>query len=379
MDSAALATTVANRHGEPTDASQETPQEAKHETLHEVTLHEVALHETPDSSQTATSLPLGAPVSRAPVFPISRASRASLGTSAHAPHVLSEREEAILYAIARLHWLTAEQVTHLFYRRGSLEFVRAMLKRLTVTGYLARLRLPRATPGNAPWVYALARRGLATLQGTHDTMQDAGLPPLNRFRPAEQAEKSYLFLTHTLRVNDFLIAALLLPHRMPQVALADWKHERELRRSPVHLRTARGELQTVIPDAWLDFSLAGRARMSLLLELDRGTIEQQAFMRKVRGLLALAAGPYAATFGTTSLTLVFATTAGPTHAERIVTWCEQTLRSLHQEATASLFLIGALPPGALDPLEVFLAPRWTQPFVQQPTPLLDLAAATRFA
>lgn len=162
------------------------------------------------------------------------------------------------------------------------------------------------------------------------------------------------------------------------MALASFQHERDLRRRPIHLRTARSELQTVIPDAFLDFHLDGRSRMSLLLELDRGTVEQQAFTRKVRGLLALAAGPYAATFGTTSLTIVFATTAGDARVQRIVTWCEQTLRALGQETSARLFLVGALPPGALDPVDVFLAPRWYQPFVEQPMPLLDLAAATHF-
>lgn len=66
----------------------------------------------------------------------------------------------------------------------------------------------------------------------------------------------------------------------------------------------------IVPDGWLDLLLAGNLQMCLVLELDRGTLEQRAWRRKVRSLLAYARSPYQERFGTTSLTVAVVTTAG---------------------------------------------------------------------
>ncbi len=288
--------------------------------------------------------------------------------------ILAAREDAILYAVYRYHFLTAAMVMHLLYSRGSLAYVRVLLKRLTQAGYLQRLRLPNVTVGNTPWVYTLARRGITYLAA-------AGYTDFARFRPSEQQEHSYLFLSHTLAVNDVLIAAARLPRTAPDVVLADFQHERALRQTPVMVTTAQGERIGIVPDGWLDFHLGGVARMCVLLELDRGTIEQRAFKRKLRGLVAYAAGPYQTVFGTTSLTVAIATTAGEQRAARLRVWCEQVLRELHEEQNADLFLITSLPPatgtttgGELDPTHLFLAPVWSQPLRQTAVPLLELSA-----
>src|SRR5262249_46251168 len=97
-----------------------------------------------------------------------------------------------------------------------------------------------------------------------------------------------------------------------------------------------------------------------------------------------AAGPYQAAFGTSSLTVALATTAGALRAERLRGWCEQVLRDLHAEAGADLFLITHLSTSstgsrgdqtggvAADPGHLFLDPIWWQPFRQTPVALLDL-------
>jgi hypothetical protein len=111
--------------------------------------------------------------------------------------------------------------------------------------------------------------------------------------------------------------------------------------------------------------------MCLVLELDRGTVEQRAFTRKLRGLLAYAGGPYQEQFETTSLTILIATTAGEQRAKKLVQWCERVLRQQHLEAEADLFLITALDPGATTPTRFFLSPIWQQPFEQTPRCLVD--------
>jgi hypothetical protein len=142
----------------------------------------------------------------------------------------------------------------------------------------------------------------------------------------------------------------------------------------VRVTPARGETLAVIPDAWLDVHVAQRARVCVLLELDRGTTEQRPFKRKLRALLAYADGPYQAQFDTESMTVAIATTAGPHRAQQILAWCEQVLRELSRQDDADIFLVGTVPPEGIDPRTFFLAPVWRQPFASAPSPLFDLAA-----
>lgn len=331
----------------------------------------------------------------------------SSGSSAGPCPILSAADEAILRLLAIYHFLLADQVRRLRgYRPGSLDFVRAALKRLVERAFVVRLRLPRASAGNAPWVYTVSQQGYSYLAaatarfGTGDDAgfdagagADAGLDAdalvekSKRFRPAETYERSYLFLTHTLAVNDFLIAAALLSRQTPDVVLVQMRHERDLKRAPVRVTLGHvaigsdsdrqfGQQQhqgvAVIPDGWLDFHIKGAAQLCVALELDRGTEEEYAFKRKLRALLAYAAGPYQTAFGTDSLTVAFATTAGTRRAERMRVWCEQVLRTEQQEQEADLFYVTSLPEGELDPQTVFLAPIWARPFANDRVPLVEL-------
>lgn len=279
--------------------------------------------------------------------------------------LVSERDDAILQALYRYQFLTVDQVVTLFYAPASVEYVRVRLKRLYTAGYVTRLRLPRAAAGNAPWVYTLARQGITYLKA-------AGFSEFVTFELDSQ-QHSWLFLNHTLSVNDFLIAAELLHQQVPEVVLADMRHERVLRRHPVPISLSQGETMTLVPDGWLDFHLRQTARMCVLLELDMGTIEQKAFKRKLRGLLAFLTGPtYQELFGTPSVTVAIATTAGDSRAARIRSWIEQVLRAQQQEQEAEFFLVASLPQGTLDAQHVFLTPCWQQPFGQAPLSLLTL-------
>lgn len=279
--------------------------------------------------------------------------------------VLSGSDDALLRRISTFYFLTAEQATRLLYRPGSLKYVRDKLKRLAAAGYLHRLRLPSATAGNTAFVYTLGSKGMTYLS-------TAGVSEVARFRPAEQDERSYLFLSHTLAVNDVLIAATRLHDAVPAARLVDFLHERMLRSMPVAVQTGVGERMSIVPDAWMDFHLNNTARMSIVLELDRGTIEQVAFKRKLRGLVAFAQGPYQEAFHSPSLTIAVATTAGAHRCQLMRSWCEQVLTALHQEGEAEVFLFTALPAGALAPATLFLEAVWQQPFTTRPVTLLEL-------
>jgi hypothetical protein len=279
----------------------------------------------------------------------------------------------LLRAIHTYAYLTAEQVCHLYYSPGSLEYVRRQLKRLADESYLQRLRLPATRSGNPPFVYRLAQQGRAYLTA-------AGLASSKRFRPAEHWEHSALFLGHTLAVNDVLIAGVRLEEEVAGVRLLEMRHEQTLKRTPMTVTLGQGDEQgagspptttTLAADGWLDYALPS-GRMSVLLELDRGTEGRDAFGRKLRALIACAGGPYAAYFGSGSLNVAVATTSGARRAQALLEWCEQALRASGSLDLATVFLVAAIPPGALDACQTFLAPIWWQPFGRQAVSLLRL-------
>ena len=114
--------------------------------------------------------------------------------------VLTTAEEKILTLFTTYPYLTGEQVTKRLYSSGSARYVSAKLKALTQEKFLYRLQ--RETI-NFPYVYCLGIRGVRYLQSLGFDI------PV--FHPSEHTHHRPQFLTHTLCVNDFLIAASLLP------------------------------------------------------------------------------------------------------------------------------------------------------------------------
>src|SRR5690349_16372703 len=109
--------------------------------------------------------------------------------------ILSERDGLLLQAIYDLHFLTAEQVTRLYFSPGSLTHVRVILKGLADAGYLSRLKMPTSQDGIKPYVYTLGKSGVRYLKA-------AGFTEFSRVSPSEHLSHSFLFLEHTLGIND---------------------------------------------------------------------------------------------------------------------------------------------------------------------------------
>jgi len=186
------------------------------------------------------------------------------------PFIVGPADAPILAALGRYFYLTATQLTRLLYAPTSHTYAQARLKRLTDANYLQRIFLPRPTrTGSAPFVYTLARKGI-------NALIEWGRPVDRRYRRAEVRETSYLYLAHTLALNDVLIALELLCRRDPRVRVIALRHERELKRAPVQVRLPDGTTAGVIPDAWVDLRLAGQYQECYAVELDRGTTGQQA-------------------------------------------------------------------------------------------------------
>jgi len=279
--------------------------------------------------------------------------------------ILGPADLQLLLAFGRYFYLTATQLTRLFYAPTSHTYAQARLKRLADGGYLQRIFLPRPSrTGSAPLVYTLARRGLQALDAW-------GRPVARRYRPAEVRETSYLHLAHTLALNDLLIALECFCRRESRVTIAGWRHERELKLQPVGVQLSDGTRAGVIPDAWLDLRLAGRYQECYVVELDRGTTEQKAWRRKLAALVAYSDGPYQAAFGTPSLTIVVAT-PDERRCQQLLRWTEAELRAIQREDAANLVRLTGAQPGGEDPTDIFEAASWWTPFRAAPGPLLDL-------
>lgn len=275
-------------------------------------------------------------------------------------------DDAVLRAVFRYYYLSSRQLCRLLYSPGSLTYVQAKLKQLTDAGLLQRIWLPRpAAHGSAPSVYTLARKGLNYLAGVGIDVDR------RRYRPSEQREHAYLFLEHTLAVNDVLMSAELLSRVQPEYTLARMLHERDLKRRPVQVQDDDGRMIAVVPDGWLDLRVKAAYQVCLALELDRGTEEQKVWRRKIRGLLAYANGPYQDSFQTKSLTIAVVATSGDKRLLQLLRWTESELTARHEQGQGDLFVFTAIRPNAADLADLFFSRRWYQPFGDQPIALLD--------
>ena len=79
------------------------------------------------------------------------------------PFVLSLQRHNYLQAILAHRGLTAEQLTRLLYKPGSLTYVRVIAKELADQKYLTRIHFPTVSTGSSPFVYSLGIRGLRYL------------------------------------------------------------------------------------------------------------------------------------------------------------------------------------------------------------------------
>lgn len=269
---------------------------------------------------------------------------------------LKPPHESILKSLLTYYYLTAKQVCRLHYSPGSFTRVEKLLKELRDNGYLQWDFLPvKRRFGSSPAYYMLTKRGIAYLRHLG---KDVSLLPY----PSEKKELKSLFLPHTMTINDFLIASSLLPNVAPDVCLCEMRHELLLK------RTMKGP---VIPDGWLDFRRSTE-QICFWLEVDRGTEDVRIFKEKIRSLVRFAKTGYEEVFHTSSITIVFATTAGNLRLQNMLIWTQQTLSEMGETQEADLFRFGVIPEGELNPTWLFFEPFWTVPWSDTPLSLLDL-------
>lgn len=281
---------------------------------------------------------------------------------------ITPAKRALLTVLARYHYLTARQATRLLYAATSLTRAQMFLKELTDDGYCQRLFLPRPSPhGRLPAVYTIGRLGRAHLAAL-------GVDVPARLRPSEERKHAYLFLDHTLAVNDALIAAALLSRTIPAITIHQMRHERDLRRTPIAVTTLDGGRAGVIPDGWLDLRVAmpdGLYRSCIALEIDMGTAGSVAVRSKIAHWVAATGGPYQSVFGTDLLTVAIVATLDEGRAEQLLRWIAAELAALHRADAADLFLVTSVDTAAADPATVYCSPVWRRCDRETPVPLIE--------
>jgi hypothetical protein len=280
------------------------------------------------------------------------------------PFVVTASHNAVLQAVYRYQLLTSVQLVRACgYSHNSLARVQRLTKQLVDNGYL--LSLPRpVVRGKAPLLYTLARKGL-------NYLKDAGFDVREYFRPSKEQEKSYLFLLHTLAINDVLIAASQLQKFVSGYSLASFTHEHVLRQTPYRIKIWRGEKEesvTIIPDAFLLFvkqkNNGKDENIPILLELDRNTTEQKYFRRNFRARIAfIKEQGYKKLLGTATVTFAYAiAVGGEKRREELRSWARKELAATSEQRWLSnLFLFCSLPDD-LEPKSLFVDQVWYPPF-----------------
>jgi hypothetical protein len=256
----------------------------------------------------------------------------------------------------QLQLATADQLTRIHYKPGTLKTVKARLKQLTDNGYLVADSVPTRL-FRSPYFYQLTDKALRYLATQGMDTQDVARP---------SGQHGTLFIDHSLELNDVLISAALLFKATPTCYLDSFTHEQVLKRKPYKAKLPGGRTFTIIPDGFLDFRVVldgKRFKTPLLLEHDRGTEQQQYFRRRIRAYITLLkTGDYVTLFGSKAIGVVFTTFQGDKRIEQLRAWTRAELDLTH-EATSlgQLFTFTSLerPPA---PLQVWTERCWLDPY-----------------
>ena len=256
-----------------------------------------------------------------------------------------------------LHLATTEQLTRLHYRPGMLKTVSKRLKVLVDNGFVQADCIPTKL-FKSPYYFTLSGKGMKYLQ-------DIGLDIDPNFRASKEVSDSYLHLRHAIELNDVLIAALRLRYVHPNYYLARYIHERALKRQPY-----KSNGITLIPDGFLDFrDRTSNRAMCLMLELDRGTEQQEHFKRRIRAYKALyAANGTESMFGVKVAFTAFTTFIGAKRVAQMRDWTHQELQDSPQ--LMQMFLFADLPK-PVEPSNLLFERRWYTLVSDQPIALLE--------
>jgi hypothetical protein len=251
---------------------------------------------------------------------------------------------------------TTEQLTRLHYKPGMHKTVLRRLKVLADNGYIQANSIP-TKPFKSPYYYTLDSKGVRYLESI-------GLDTDPSFRVSKEVSGSYLHLRHALELNDVFVAALKLKYQHPDYYLSRFIHERVLKRNPY-----KAQGVTFIPDGLVDIRQRSTGLcLSLILEHDRGTEQQEHFRRRIRAYSAfLNSGAYKQLLGTERVTIAFTTFVSMKRVMLMRAWTDAELQADAQ--LHNMFVFAELPR-PLEAHHLLFDNRWLTLNSDQPIALL---------
>lgn len=298
-------------------------------------------------------------------------------------------DQDILELLYKWRYVTSDQIRR--YRKqssNSLHDIQHRLKNLVAHGYVYASHLWRDTSsGRLPFVYTLDTNGV-------NFLADRGMEIKKYVRKDRKPDPTRF--PHNLAVNEVALAAKELEKHAPHITLHkvlhDWELKREKYRVTLYRNTATTrvtEIAEFTPDLWLDFRIATATRtiqVCLFIEVDMDTYtSRERFQKKIAAYCEfLNSDAYWNRFHTTSIGIAYLTPKGEARRDEMKEWCEQQLRytpvwhpqyyTFGQQTAGSvdtsLFLFGAIPPGALNPIDTFLSSLASAPFDELLHPLI---------
>jgi Replication-relaxation len=255
-----------------------------------------------------------------------------------------------------LHLATTEQLTRLHYKPGMYKDVGRRLKTLVDHGYVQADSIPTKR-FKSPYYYTLAARGM-------NYLEHIGIDIPDSFRQSKELSESYLHLRHALELNDVLIAALRLKYTHPDYYLARYLHERVLKRQPFRINTT-----TLIPDGFIEIKQRMTNKsIALLIELDRGTEQQEHFRRRIRAYKTfLVSEAYKQLLNINHITVAFTTFVSSKRVQQMLDWTKAEL--VTEPQLASMFIFTELPK-PLAPRNLLFERRWYGLTTDQPFAVL---------
>ena len=236
--------------------------------------------------------------------------------------ILMERDKEILHQIYLFRFMTREQIERLLFvsansedRRTKTSICRKRLKFLYHHGYVDRIPTP-VSPGSWAWqpVYRLAAKGAVVVA----PMLGLAAKALNYWgkgfdRDHRLSDVSFLFLKHTLEINDFRIAVTQAAQRSGY-QVEKWIDDTELKSKEMkdYVRVSgdhTGEARVaIVPDAYFILNLGNR-RAHFFLELDRATMSNRRWKTRILAYRAyIERGKYQERYQTNSLRILTVTT-----------------------------------------------------------------------
>ena len=216
---------------------------------------------------------------------------------------LTERDRQVICAVYEHRFLRRDQIQALFF--PSQNTANQRLLHLYQHGFLFRHLPPvRLGEGRQQAIYALDEGG-ADLVAAEGGMDREGV----RWRKKDN-QASFLFLDHTLHINDFRIAITLAVEKRGHRVLR-WYDERDIKATGerVSMPGKQRHYLPVTPDAFFEVDLGDR-QAGFFLEMDMGTMTNKRFKNKVRAyIIYKTKGYYERKFGTPSLRVLTLTTS----------------------------------------------------------------------